>query len=457
MTAIDRVMKIQTKLGIAALIILAVCAAGYFAATRTLDHLVRDGTFLRLISRKTAVKLNTDSCGYLPIAWRGMLIRSDGFLAQGKPPHSLVELSATNLRAHCSLKNLWQRKWTITLLEASHLEAAFGPAAAGQLTKILPRQPDLESAIDSNSPLNLDIHETDIARTDVFWGETPETVGDLKEVHCRFFPKDHGLEIFGSGGTFHQTGWPDLGVADLHLTWAKPALMVNSVVLSLGQAKNFNVTGRFEFEKPGSMKLHLSSKQAPAEPFIKGFWRGKFEGVIDSENDLEKQFQPGAKVSASGQLNFSHATVHDVQALKQIAAVTRHPQFEKPKIDILRFHYRLSGDRLEISSFEGEIRGLCRLEGEFSIDHGEIDGRFKVGAAPDVVETIPGAREKVFTESHGNYLWTELRLTGPASHPREDLSKRLISAAQEHFAKGILAPLFKSGKPVIEMLQEIYK
>src|SRR6478672_11125174 len=247
-------MKTWPKWAIFGTVILLVVSAVYFAATRTLDRLVRDGTFLRLMSRKTAVKLDADSCGYLPIAWRGMLIRSDGVLARRQPPHSLVELSATNLRAHCSLNNLWQRKWTITLLEASHLEAAFGPAAAAQLTKILPRQPELQPAIDSNSPLNLEIRETDIARTDIFWGETPETVGDLKEVHCRFFPKDHGLEIFGGGGTFHQTGWPDLGVADLRLTWTKPALIVNSAVLSLGQAKNFNVTGRFEFQKPGSMK-----------------------------------------------------------------------------------------------------------------------------------------------------------------------------------------------------------
>jgi hypothetical protein len=450
-------MKTRRKLGIVIVVFFVLAVSGYIAATRTLDHLVRDGTFLRLISRKTAVKLDADLCGYLPLAWRGMLIRSDGVLARGQPPHSLVEMSATNLRAHCSLKNLWQRKWTITLLEASHLEAAFGPAAAGQLTRILPRQPELEPAIDSNSPLNLDIHETDIARTDVYWGETPESVGGLKEVHSRFFPKDHGLEIFGRGGTFHQTGWPQLEVAELQLDWANPKLMVKSAFLSLVQPKNLSVTGRFEFGQHGSMQLHLSAKQAPAEPFITGYWKGKFEGFIDSESDLEKQFESDAKMAADGQLNFSRAAVHDVQALKQVALVTRHPQFEKPKIDILRFRYRLNGDRFEISNFEAEIRGLCRFEGQFSIEHGEIDGRFKVGAAPDVVEAIPGAREKVFTESHGDYLWTTLRLTGPSNHPREDLSKRLVAAAQEHFSKGLLAPIFKPGKELIGQLQEIYK
>jgi hypothetical protein len=337
------------------------------------------------------------------------------------------------------------------------LQAAFGPAAAAQLQKILPRQPDLLPAIDTNSPLNLDIRETDIARTDLYWGATPESVGRLREVQSRFFPKDHGLDVFGRGGTFHQSGWPDLSVDEFHLSWAKPALVVKSAFLSIEQPRNISITGGFEFGEHGSMKLHLSSKQAPAGPFVTGYWRGKFDGVVDSESDLEKQFESNAKVTAVGELNFSRSAIHDVQALKQIAVVTRHPQFERPKIEVLRFRYRLAGDRLEVSNFEGEMRGLCRLEGEFSLEHGDIDGKFKVGVAPDVVETIPGAREKVFTESRGDYLWTEMRLSGPAHHPREDLKERLVAAAQEHFTKGILGSLFKPGKGVIDLLQQIYK
>jgi hypothetical protein len=205
------------------------------------------------------------------------------------------------------------------------------------------------------------------------------------------------------------------------------------------------------------MKLHLSSKQAPAGPFVTGYWHGKFEGVVDSESDLEKQFESNAKVTAIGQLNFSRAAVHDVQVLKQIAVVTRHPRFESPKIDVLRFRYRLAGDRLEVSNFEGEIRGLFRLEGEFSLEHGEIDGKFKVGVAPDVVEAIPGARERVFTESRGDYLWTEMRLSGPVHHPREDLKERLIAAARAHFTKGVFGSLFKPGKGVLDLLEQIYK
>jgi hypothetical protein len=429
----------------------------YFAANRALDRVVREESFLRLISRKTAVKLGASECGYLPPARLGLSLRSAGILVRGRPPHHLVELSAINLQAQCSLRNLWQRKMTIPRLEASQLQAAYGEAAAAQLQKILPGQPNLEPAQDTESLVHIDIRETDIARTDVYWGATPEAVGGLTAVNARFFTKDHGLDIFSRGGTFKQTGWPALSVDELHFNWTKPKLIVKSAYLSLGRPKDFTVTGQFDFGEHGSMQLHLSSKQAPAEPFVTGYWKGKFDAVVDSESDLTKQFERDARVNAAGELNFSRALVHDVQALKQIAAVTRHPQFEKPKIDILRFHYRYIGDRIEVSSLEAETKGLCRIEGHFSLENKNIEGSFKVGAAEDVVDAIPGAREEVFAESHDGYLWTTLTLSGPAHHPHEDLKQRLVTAAQNHFGKGLLAPIFKPGKELIDLLQEIYK
>jgi len=384
-------------------------------------------------------------------------LRSAGILARGRPPHHLVALTGINITAHCSLQNLWHRKLTIRRIEASQLQAAYGEAAAAQLQKILPAQPNLEQARETESLVHIDIRETDIARTAVYWGDAPGNVGGLKDANARFFTKDRGLDIFGRGGTFQQSGWPALAIDELHFNWTKAKLIVRSALLSLGASKNASVTGELEFGEHGSMRLHLSSKQAPSEPLVTGYWKGKFNGMIDSESDLTKQFAPDATVNATGDLNFVRAKVHDVQALKQIAAVTNHPQFENPKVDILRFHYHYAGDRVEVSKFEAETKGLCRLEGEFTLENKMIDGTFQIGAAPDVVGTLPGAREEVFTESRDGYLWTTLHLSGPAHHPNEDLKQRLVAAAQKHFAKGILAPLFKTGKPLIELLQEIYK
>lgn len=449
-------MKMGKKWIITAIVVSGLFAACYFTVTRALNHFLVDGSLARLIGKKTAVILGADA-GYLPLTWRGTSVRSDGLLVRGKPSRSLTEIQASSLYAHGSLQNLWQRKWTITRLQASHLEAAFGRAAASHLEKILPREPELQPQIETSSPLKLHIRETFVPRTDIYWGESEDAVGCLREVETRFYPKDHDLDIFGRGGTFWQTGWPELKIDELRMHYAKPKLAVQSAIFSLRQPKNFIVTGEFDFGRGNGMRLHLSSVQAPAEPFLGRFWQGKLEGAFDSESDLEKRFEADAKMTATGELHFIRAIVHDVAALKQIAELTRHPQFEKPKIDILRARYRWNGSRAEVMGLEIETKGLFRVEGEFQIEKENIEGKFRIGAAPDVVESIPGAPEKVFTESHDDYLWTTMALQGPVQHPREDLKKRLVAAAEEHFAKGFLAPIFKPGKAVIELLNAIYK
>src|SRR5256885_17257141 len=99
-------MRRRSKAMIVVGIALVLGGGSYFAATRTIDRLLRTENFLCFISHKTAVKLGTSECGYLPVAWRGMSIYSAGILARGQTPHQLTELSTTYLHAICSLETL---------------------------------------------------------------------------------------------------------------------------------------------------------------------------------------------------------------------------------------------------------------------------------------------------------------------------------------------------------------
>lgn len=92
---------------------------------------------------KTAVILRADA-GYLPLYWRGLTVRSEGLLVRGKPPRALTELRVENLRASCSLRALWQRKFVISRLQADRMGVAFGAAAGEKLAPILPAQPELQ-------------------------------------------------------------------------------------------------------------------------------------------------------------------------------------------------------------------------------------------------------------------------------------------------------------------------
>ncbi len=43
------------------------------------------------------------------------------------------------------------------------------------------------------------------------------------------------------------------------------------------------------------------------------------------------------------------------------------------------------------------------------------------------------------------------------SHPREDLKQRLLAAAEKQLAKDFLAPIFRPGRVMLEMLNALYQ
>ena len=66
-----------------------------------------------------------------------------------------------------------------------------------------------------------------------------------------------------------------------------------------------------------------------------------------------------------------------------------------------------------------------------------MDGTFQVGVTPGSLQWLPGSQGKVFTASRDGYLWTSMRLTGPVDSPTEDLTPRLVAAAQGAIIEGV--------------------
>jgi hypothetical protein len=309
------------------------------------------------------------------------------------------------------------------------------------------------------SPLKLEIRETIVQQMSIFWGAQPEAIGGVREVLAKFYPNGSDLDGIGTGGTFQQTGWPELKIVRVEVHYAKPRLEIRSARFAIGKEEETSATGLLDLKEGGGggMHFHVQTKGAPVEPFLKGFWRGKFEAKIEGDSRIDKEFKPDAKPTAAGELKFSDAEVHDVATLDRIAALTRHPEFAHLKLSELSGRYQWSGSQLEVTDLRMEAKKLFRVEGHFTIAEEEIDGSFQIGATADVLDSIPGAREKVFTRAHDGYFWTSMKLSGPLKHPREDLKERLVAAAKEKLAEGFLAPLFKPGKVVLGLLEALYQ
>src|SRR5207302_2348218 len=112
-------------------------------------------------------------------------------------------------------------------------------------------------------------------------------------------------------------------------------------------------------------------------------------------------------------------------------------QFRRLNLSKAQGDFTQDDSGLSVENFIAESDGLIRVEGAFTVANGLIDGNFQVGVTPSSLQWLPGSQAKVFTESRGGYVWAPMRLTGPANKPNEDLSPRLIAAAQGAVIEGV--------------------
>jgi hypothetical protein len=93
-----------------------------------------------------------------------------------------------------------------------------------------------------------------------------------------------------------------------------------------------------------------------------------------------------------------------------------------------------------------------------------IDGTFQVGVAPASLQWLPGSQDRVFTQQRAGYVWAPMRLSGPLSKPGEDLSPRLIAAAQGAIIQGVQSSVrdtIQTGKDAakgaLDLLMPLFK
>jgi hypothetical protein len=95
---------------------------------------------------------------------------------------------------------------------------------------------------------------------------------------------------------------------------------------------------------------------------------------------------------------------------------------------------------------------LVRVEGSCQVIHDQIQGELQLGLAPEILHAIPGAEAHVFIVKRNGYAWTPLRLTGPMTHPHEDLSARLAAAAADELLKNPKKTLRDLSKTLRDLL-----
>jgi len=445
------------------LLAMGVAAIAAFVLGRAwIEGYLRSDRFRQFVSARTSETLKADGA-FTPFKVAGTSFYSDEFVAHGGPEAWFGEMRIDQVRADVSPRRFFEKVWQIDRVSAQRVDIALNAPRA-----VLPPSParsaDRRPGRKGGGwlPDRVEIENAQILQTNLSWGDRAENAGSIQGTSLTIRPRESGWDFTGAGGRLVHANLPPLDVTTLQLRYREPALFIQSASLRQGATGVVNVNGEVRFQD--ACDLAAQFKGISITPLLADDWRVRLRGNLAGELKIHNTLPARTPPVISGTVALEQGLLEALPVLDQIALFTRTQQFRRLVLSKVSGEVRQEGERVEVRNFVGESEGLLRVEGNFVVESGAIEGTFQVGVTPASLQWLPGSQERVFTQPRAGYVWTPMRLTGPLAKPQEDLSPRLIAAAQQAVIEGVentVRDTLKTGKDAaksaLDLLMPLFK
>ena len=406
-------------------IFFVVLIVGFFVAKSAIDTYLRSEAFRQFVARKAGDTMHADA-ELASLSFSGSNIFADDFRAQGGPDAAFAKLDVEQIRTEVSLRRFFEKVWQVEQFDVQRVRVDFnGPRAnrAPEPAASPLNAPKTEDTSTGWLPNRVEIGHATIHDTDLTWDG-----GGLHDMAVEIEPHEGGWKIQGQGGKLDYAKLPQLEVQSLNLRYRDSTLFINNADLHQPQGGTVAASGEIDLGRKADVLLKLSDINIT--PYLSEDWRLKAKGNVTGEVTVRSDLPLKAGPQLSGKLSVTQGELTALPVLDKIALFTRTDQFRRLHLNKATGDFTRDDQKLQVNNFLAESDGLIRVEGNFTIVNGNIDGLFQVGVTPATLQWLPGSQGKVFIDSRGGYVWTSMHLTGPANSPTEDLSPRLVAAAQ---------------------------
>lgn len=366
---------------------------------------------------------------------------SDGYSAQGRRGAFFAQLRAGQISADVNWRGLLDHRWEIEQLKIAKLEVDFH-------RPVRPGAPHATGKAKPPSPWRLDLRHAEIADSTWRWGATPDVTGSISGTAITLQPNNGAWLLLGRGGTFRQSGWPSLTIESAGLRYTGPALFISDTILHNDDGR-IDLSGVARFNNALDLQAHL--ERISVTPLLAPEWQLRLHGHVAGSLQIHVPLTAG-EPTIQGDLQLSDGELEAVPLLDQLVQFTHLERFRRMTLTRGSVVFTRSGDRTTVQQLTLESPGLLRLEGSCTLIGGNIDAHFQLGVAGEVLKPFPVLQKRVFTGARDGFYWTPLRVTGPVTHPHEDLSARLETAAAEELLKHSRDLLKKKAKSLLEQL-----
>jgi hypothetical protein len=239
----------------------------------------------------------------------------------------------------------------------------------------------------------------------------------------------HGLdfEYLATGGRLKMALLPDLDLRQAHLLITKTLLTIYDIDLASdsGSSENIHTQANAGVGKDKSIDLRATFSQLPIRSWLPAKWKQHLAGTAFGDLHWAGKDPKLESSSGEGSLRVSDGRIDDLPVLEKLAELAQKKSFEHLALNDCSFSFGWKYPKIDIENIAIEERGKFRIEGEMSIDQRRLRGTIRLGLTREYLDWLPNP-EEVFSRKEGDYLWTNVRLSGTIDDPGQDLSPRII-------------------------------
>jgi len=422
----------------------------FFSTWIGIHFLVHGDLFRAWLSKKVSRSLHAD--GRLePLTWEGSNFRSAGFSATGNPKSKLRSLKVTNISAHIDWHQLLKGQFVIDHLNAEKIEAVVGKGLSQPSAEPTHRAPGFKFSDLLPSRVRVDYFF--VGDANLHWQTTLGDSGQFtgtKVTATQRQPDQWDVEAIG--GKAQHAAYPVMEVQRAHGTVNRESIVIQDAQAALPGGTSIQLAGNIDIAKQLNATLTANFANLDTNAVFPVAWRfgGKMSGHLVYKGDLDR-FEHG---EVTGSVKISGAAIDLANVFGTLHQLARFGGLNDVQLDSIATDIRYQERNTQFSNFQASYQDQIRLEGTGSMGPGHIDANLLLGLSPKILGWIPGAEERVFTDQKDGLRWTPVRISGTPEQPKEDLTKRLVSAFRDKMTNEFKGQAKDAIKSLLELLHK---
>ncbi len=427
--------------------------AGWFG----LRSFIHSDAFRGWLAKKVNHALRVEG-QFEPLDWEGSTFRSAGFTATGGPKSKLQTLRVTNISAHFNWWELLKGKWVIDHASAEKFEALVGkkplPIPAPVVTAPSGLPPKEQSyALPNFLPSEFRIEQLYVASADLHWetnrGDTGQLIGTKLSATLKG-PEE--WDLTATGGNAQHSPYPPVQIDQIHASVTADSVLINEAKGLLPGGGEVQVVGKVSRGKQLTAQFTSDFSDLDANQVLPVDWHvgGKASGHLVYTGDLDR-FEHG---EIMGSVKIAGAAFDMTNLFVTLHQLAKFGGLNEVRIDSIEADVKYVEHQLDLSNIRASYQDQVRVEGEGVITPNRLDGNLLIGLSPRILGWIPGAEEKVFIEERDGLHWAKVNISGTPEQPKEDLTKRLISAFRDRMTKEFKGQAKDAVKSLLDMFHQ---